>query len=93
MDKFHIILIIVYLNCIGGAEMDLINPLENNYIDDLIRHQAFSSIYLKNGIRLKGHLIRQDETCVFLKKGHMQMIYKHRINTISPETSLHNLFR
>ena len=65
--------------------MDLMNSLENSYIDDLIRHQAFSSIYLKNGIRLKGHLISHDETCVFLKEGHTQMIYKHRISSIMPE--------
>ncbi len=67
--------------------MDLINSLENNYIDDLITHQAFSSVYLKNGIRLKGRLISQDETCVFLKDGYTQMIYKYRISTITPERS------
>lgn len=65
--------------------MDLINSLENNYIDDLIKHQAFFSIYLKNGTRLKGRLISQNETCVFLKEEYTQKTYKHRMSTITPE--------
>jgi len=67
--------------------MGLNDSLEDNYIDDLITHKAFSSIYLKNGIRLKGHLIHHDKTCIYLKEGQMQMIYKHRISTITPEMS------
>ncbi len=67
--------------------MDLMNSLENSYIDDLIKHQAFSSVYLKNGIRLKGHLIGHDEISIFLKEREIQMIYKHRISTIAPEMS------
>ncbi len=45
--------------------MDLTHSLEDSYIDDLIKHQAFSSIYLKNGIRLKGRLIGHDKMSVF----------------------------
>ncbi len=67
--------------------MDLKASLENNYIDDLIKHQAFSSIYLKNGIRLKGHLIGHDETCLFLKERDLQMIYKDKVSTIMPQMS------
>jgi RNA chaperone Hfq len=67
--------------------MDLTHSLKDSYIDDLIQHQAFSSIYLKNGIRLKGRLIGHDETCVFLKAAETQTIYKNRISTITPERS------
>jgi RNA chaperone Hfq len=64
--------------------MDLTHSFEDNYINDLIQHQVFSSIYLKNGIRLKGRLIGHDEMCVFLKATETQTIHKSRISTITP---------
>ncbi len=67
--------------------MNLTHSLKDNYIDVLIQHQAFTFIYLKNGIRLKGRLIGHDETCVFLKAAETESIHKSRISTITPETS------
>ncbi len=67
--------------------MTLDNSLDNKHIDNLIANQTFSSIYLKNGIRLKGHLVSQNESCIFLKEGNMQTIYKHRVEIITPEKS------
>ena len=67
--------------------MAFTHTLEDHYIDDLIQHKAFSSIYLKNGIRLKGRLIGHDEMCIFLKAAETQIIHKNRIITITPETS------
>jgi len=67
--------------------MNVNSPLKDNDIDELIKYHVFSSIYLKNGIRIKGFLIGQDKMCVFLKEGYTQMIYKNRISTITPEKS------
>ena len=61
--------------------------LQEIYINDLITSKNLASVYLMNGIRLKGHLIAHDEACVFLKADQLQMIYKHRISTITPEMS------
>ncbi len=68
--------------------MTLHNSLDYKHIDNLITNQTFSSIYLKNGIRVKGHLVGQDENCIFLKEGNMQPIYKHRVEIIAPEITL-----
>jgi RNA chaperone Hfq len=64
-----------------------IKSLEKIYIDNLITSKLSASIYLKNSIRLKGHLIFQDDECVFLKAAETQMIYKAKISTICPEFS------
>ncbi len=69
------------------------NPIENKYIDDLTTIKIPVSVYLKNSIRLRGHLISHYDMCIFLKTGETQMIYKHRISTIEPETSFCDLFR
>ncbi len=67
--------------------MSLDDPLQDDCINDLIKYRVLISIYLKNGIRLKGYLTGQDKVCIFLKQGPIQMVYKHRINTIIPEIS------
>jgi RNA chaperone Hfq len=68
--------------------MVLTDALEKKYIDNIITTQIFASVYLKNGIRLKGHLIGHDGECVFLKADETQIIYKTKISTICPEISL-----
>ncbi len=67
--------------------MTLHSSLDNKHIDNLITNQTFSSVYLKNGIRVKGHLAGQDENCIFLREGNTQTIYKHRVEMITPEIS------
>lgn len=66
--------------------------IEDNYINNLITIKIRVSVYLKNNIRLRGYLISHDDIGVFLKASGTQMIYKHRISTIEPETSFRNLF-
>ncbi len=68
-------------------------PIQNQYIKDLIHIKIPVSVYLKNSICLKGYLIAQDDKCIFLKSEGTQMIYKHRISTIEPQTSFCNLFK
>ena len=67
--------------------------IQDKFIDDLITINIPVSVYLKNNIRLRGHLVSHDGMSVFLKAVVTQMIYKHLISTIEPETSFCNLFR
>lgn len=67
--------------------MPSINSLQETYINAIIKSNNLASVYLMSGIRLKGHLIAHDETCVFLKADQLQMIYKHKISTILTEMS------
>jgi host factor-I protein len=64
--------------------------LQDNYIDDLIQRQRKVSVYLKNGIRLRGDLVSQNNEAVFLREGITQMIQKNLISTISPEMEFLN---
>ncbi len=67
------------------------DTLQDIFIEYLITNQTYTSIYLKNSIRLKGCLLENDESCVFLRykiKGQTQIIYKHEISTIDPITSI-----
>jgi host factor-I protein len=67
--------------------MKPLNNLENTFLDDLIQNQRFISVYLKNGIRLKGYMIGHDAEALFLRNGTIpQLIYKHSVSTLSPET-------
>ncbi len=64
------------------------SSLQQTFIDDLIKTQSLVSVFLKNSIRLKGHLVAHSEEAVFLKGENItQLVYKHRISTICPEVS------
>ncbi len=67
--------------------MIVTDSLQEKYIDNIITTQTLASVYLKNGIRLKGHLMGHDKTSVFLKAADMQRIYKDKISTICPHMS------
>ncbi len=67
--------------------MVLTDSLQHKFINNLITNQIFASVYLKNGIRLKGHIIAHDEMSVFLEAAQLQLIYKHAISTVSTEIS------
>ena len=66
-------------------QMEPLNILQYSFIDDLILNNAFVSIYLKNSIRLKGHIIYHDKESIILRDRGIQMIYKKAISAISPE--------
>ena len=59
---------------------------ETTTIDHLIKTQSLVSVFLVNSIRLKGYLIAHNEEAIFLKLADItQLIYKHKISTITPE--------
>jgi host factor-I protein len=63
------------------------NILEKEFYDTLIQKKGSVSIYLKNGVQLKGNVMEHDEKVVILKYSNsLQMIYKHTISTVMPWT-------
>ena len=59
--------------------------LLNKFLTDLINNQKPVSVYLKNGVRLKGYLTSVDQGIIFLKdQNGIQMIYKNLISTVTP---------
>jgi RNA chaperone Hfq len=59
--------------------MFTVTSLQNQYFNDLIKNQSKTSVFLKNGICLKGSLTGQTEEAVFLHDGMTQMIQKKSI--------------
>jgi RNA chaperone Hfq len=68
--------------------MFTVTSLQNQYLNDLIKNKNQASVFLKNGIRLKGTLVGHTEGAVFLHNGMTQMVLKNAISTICPEMFL-----
>lgn len=66
--------------------MKMHSTLEDTFISDLIKAKKPVSIYLQNGIRLKGIIIQSKESVLFLQHEFVQTIFKHRISAIEPSS-------
>jgi host factor-I protein len=59
--------------------------LQDAFLNYLRKEKIPVTIYLANGVRLKGVIRGFDSFVVLLKESHEQLIYKHAISTIVPE--------
>ena len=59
--------------------------LQDKYLDTLVMSQAPASIYLSNGVQLKGKVVEHDDETVLLSNhaAHV-LVYKQAIATIVP---------
>lgn len=59
--------------------------LQKMFIERMIQEKVGVSIYLVNGVQLKGELVEVDEESLILKNDTVaQLIFKHAISTIVP---------
>ncbi len=59
------------------------------YLDQLCREQADVTVFLLNGIRLRGRLTHFDNhTLLLSERMTSQLVYKHSVSTIVPLTGL-----
>jgi sRNA-binding regulator protein Hfq len=67
--------------------MDLGKTVEGTYLEDLIQNKQLVSIYLSNGIKLKGYLLSHTPEALFICSvgGITQKIHKHRATTVCAE--------
>lgn len=59
--------------------------LQDLYLNQLRKDKTPVTIYLTNGVRLKGVVKGFDPYVVLLKESTISMVYKHAISTIVPE--------
>ncbi len=59
--------------------------LQDLYLNQLRKDRTPVTIYLTNGVRLKGVVKGFDPYVVLLKESTVSMVYKHAISTIVPE--------
>ncbi len=65
------------------------NPsLQDAFLNQLRKEKVPLTIFLMNGVRLKGTLKSFDNFVVLLKDTSQQLIYKHAISTIVPERDI-----
>lgn len=64
------------------------NPLQDPFLNALRRENIPVSIYLANGIKLKGQIDSFDQYVILLRNTITQMVYKHAISTIVPEKNV-----
>ena len=59
--------------------------LQEPFLNELRRQKIPVSIYLVNGIKLKGQIESFDRFVIQLKASVTQIVYKHAISTIVPD--------
>jgi host factor-I protein len=62
--------------------------IQDLYLNFLRKEKIPVVVYLVSGARLKGVIKGFDNFVVILKQNNQQLIYKHAISTISPETEV-----
>ena len=62
--------------------------LQYCFIERLIKEQLRVSIFLVNGIRLFGIILSHDNEVIILKDIGLQLVYKHSIASILPDTAI-----
>ena len=60
--------------------------LQDPFLNALRKEHVPVSIYLVNGIKLQGQIESFDQYVVLLKNTVTQMVYKHAISTVVPQT-------
>ena len=62
--------------------------LQEPFLNALRKERIPVSIYLVNGIKLRGQIESFDQFVVLLKNTVSQMVYKHAISTIVPDRNV-----
>jgi len=62
------------------------NPsFQDAYLNQLRKEKMPLTVFLMNGVRLKGTIKAFDNFVVLLKDASQQLVYKHAISTIVPD--------
>jgi host factor-I protein len=61
-------------------------PLQDTFLDDLIKHRTRVTIYLMNGVKLEGEIKSFDRHVILMRNAVSDKVYKHAISTIVPST-------
>ena len=65
--------------------------LQDPFLNTLRRERIPVSLYLVNGIKLKGQIESFDQFVIFLKNTVSQMVYKHAIFTVVPARAVNTM--
>ena len=61
--------------------------VQNDFLENIRKEKIAVTIFLVNGVKLQGIITWFDDTSLLLRRdGHTQLIYKHAVSTIMPNT-------
>ncbi|MGC6534008.1 MAG: RNA chaperone Hfq [Parvibaculales bacterium] len=65
------------------------DSLEASFLDHVCEQKLPLTIFLVNGVKLQGSITWVDATSMLLsREGHSQLVYKHAISTIMPNSAV-----
>ena len=63
--------------------------VQEDFLNDLKKNKVSVTVFLINGVKLKGISTWFDENSLLLRRDvHTQLIYKHAVSTIMPSTAV-----
>jgi host factor-I protein len=65
----------------------MVNKLQDTFLNNARKEKITVTIYLANGVPMKGRIVSFDTFCILFEKENKQqiLIYKHVISTIIPD--------
>jgi len=61
------------------------DSLQTAIINEIIENKVSVTVFLTNGVQLRGTIINHDDTVIVLEEEHRcKIIYKHTLSTIVP---------
>lgn len=61
--------------------------VQNDFLENIHKEKIAVTVFLVNGVKLQGIITWFDDTSLLLRRdGHTQLIYKHAVSTIMPNT-------
>lgn len=60
--------------------------IQQEYLQTILKKKLLVNIFLVNGVKLIGYILRYDKYCIVLSsQSGSLLLYKHAISTIAPE--------
>lgn len=63
--------------------------VQEDFLGDIKNNEVAVTVFLINGVKLQGVITWFDDDSILLRRdGHTQLIYKHAVSTIMPNTAI-----
>lgn len=65
------------------------HKVQEDFLSDIQKNEVAVTVFLINGVKLQGVITWFDEDTILLRRdGHTQLIYKHAVSTIMPNSAV-----
>jgi len=65
------------------------HKVQEDFLNDIKSNEIAVTVFLINGVKLQGVITWFDDESILLRRdGHTQLIYKHAVSTIMPNSAI-----